>query len=149
MVRWALSHREDDEGFDAAGVLTSWAKKRGRGAWSERENPEPSPSVRNLNGRLAGARIPLPFFPCCRRDPGGRSEEHTSELQSRQYLVCRLLLEKKTPRGDTILEAPLITRFLYHLPAGEELSVPASFGLFQALSLSTVDPAVCSSMTTS
>src|SRR3712207_8733214 len=28
-----------------------------------------------------------------RRDP--RSEEHTSELQSRQYLVCRLLLEKK------------------------------------------------------
>src|SRR3712207_7941395 len=34
------------------------------------------------------------------RQPGGkrhgRSEEHTSELQSRQYLVCRLLLEKKT-----------------------------------------------------
>src|SRR3712207_7779292 len=28
--------------------------------------------------------------------PGQRSEEHTSELQSRQYLVCRLLLEKKT-----------------------------------------------------
>src|SRR3712207_8814608 len=28
----------------------------------------------------------------------GRSEEHTSELQSRQYLVCRLLLEKKTHR---------------------------------------------------
>src|SRR3712207_8478613 len=26
-----------------------------------------------------------------------RSEEHTSELQSRQYLVCRLLLENKTP----------------------------------------------------
>src|SRR3712207_8485556 len=30
-----------------------------------------------------------------------RSEEHTSELQSRQYLVCRLLLEKKT-----LLRAP-------------------------------------------
>src|SRR3712207_8269374 len=29
---------------------------------------------------------------------GGRSEEHTSELQSRQYLVCRLLLEKKKKR---------------------------------------------------
>src|SRR3712207_7223144 len=28
----------------------------------------------------------------------GRSEEHTSELQSRQYLVCRLLLEKKKKR---------------------------------------------------
>src|SRR3712207_7870980 len=30
-----------------------------------------------------------------RRFKGIRSEEHTSELQSRQYLVCRLLLEKK------------------------------------------------------
>src|SRR3712207_8438580 len=29
------------------------------------------------------------------RDGDERSEEHTSELQSRQYLVCRLLLEKK------------------------------------------------------
>src|SRR5258707_7405231 len=31
----------------------------------------------------------------CRSPSHGRSEEHTSELQSRQYLVCRLLLEKK------------------------------------------------------
>src|SRR3712207_8837648 len=30
-----------------------------------------------------------------RRPAAARSEEHTSELQSRQYLVCRLLLEKK------------------------------------------------------
>src|SRR3712207_8956074 len=30
-----------------------------------------------------------------------RSEEHTSELQSRQYLVCRLLLEKKTSEART------------------------------------------------
>src|SRR5258707_6406512 len=46
-------------------------------------------------------------FLCCMKSPDGqefwnaveyheiRSEEHTSELQSRQYLVCRLLLEKK------------------------------------------------------
>src|SRR5258707_3549669 len=36
-----------------------------------------------------------------------RSEEHTSELQSRQYLVCRLLLEKKktTPRYALLLGA--------------------------------------------
>src|ERR1035437_10406045 len=35
--------------------------------------------------------------PLCRARDGScwRSEEHTSELQSRQYLVCRLLLEKK------------------------------------------------------
>src|SRR3712207_8809238 len=32
-----------------------------------------------------------------------RSEEHTSELQSRQYLVCRLLLEKKNQRAATAL----------------------------------------------
>src|SRR3712207_8468882 len=31
----------------------------------------------------------------CPARPTSRSEEHTSELQSRQYLVCRLLLEKK------------------------------------------------------
>src|SRR5947209_14807286 len=31
----------------------------------------------------------------CKVAPVARSEEHTSELQSRQYLVCRLLLEKK------------------------------------------------------
>src|SRR3712207_8469370 len=33
---------------------------------------------------------------------GSRSEEHTSELQSRQYLVCRLLLEKKKDILDII-----------------------------------------------
>src|SRR3712207_1086064 len=37
-------------------------------------------------------------------DPTFRSEEHTSELQSRQYLVCRLLLEKKI----TLLNVTLI-----------------------------------------
>src|SRR3712207_7503952 len=34
-------------------------------------------------------------LPCCLRRARIRSEEHTSELQSRQYLVCRFLLEKK------------------------------------------------------
>src|SRR5215217_8869233 len=36
-----------------------------------------------------------------RRGPG-RSEEHTSELQSRQYLVCRLLLEKKKKKTNPV-----------------------------------------------
>src|SRR3712207_7052996 len=35
--------------------------------------------------------------------PNVRSEEHTSELQSRQYLVCRLLLEKKKINTHKIL----------------------------------------------
>ncbi len=55
MVRWALSHRQDD-GFDAARVLTAWAKKRGRGAWSGRPHG-PSSTKEGINGRLAEALI--------------------------------------------------------------------------------------------
>src|SRR3712207_7738953 len=39
---------------------------------------------------------------------GDRSEEHTSELQSRQYLVCRLLLEKKKKITQSTLSPILI-----------------------------------------
>src|SRR3712207_7788594 len=41
-----------------------------------------------------------------------RSEEHTSELQSRQYLVCRLLLEKK----KNIIFLSFITSFIFSSP---------------------------------
>src|SRR3712207_7403208 len=41
-----------------------------------------------------------------------RSEEHTSELQSRQYLVCRLLLEKKKNIFSTIF----FTNYRFNLP---------------------------------
>src|SRR5690348_18074458 len=40
-------------------------------------------------------------FPCIREIPSGRSEEHTSELQSPVHLVCRLLLEKKKKKTKT------------------------------------------------
>src|SRR5438445_5769693 len=43
-------------------------------------------------------RLVAPERGCCR--PVLRSEEHTSELQSRQYLVCRLLLEKKKEQNN-------------------------------------------------
>src|SRR3712207_8439761 len=43
-----------------------------------------------------------------RARPGARSEEHTSELQSRQYLVCRLLLEKKITYFSTLQQLPLL-----------------------------------------
>src|SRR3712207_7542015 len=61
-------------------------------------------------GRTCGAAdlVDGPFRPT--KNPschGHRSEEHTSELQSRQYLVCRLLLEKKK---TTILTTITITR---------------------------------------
>src|SRR3712207_7242506 len=45
----------------------------------------------NLGG-TGGHRVPIAGVA---GDQQSRSEEHTSELQSRQYLVCRLLLEKK------------------------------------------------------
>src|SRR3712207_7151059 len=72
----------------------------------------PGLSLAPASPDLAGASVELP------REPGSetrlrealdgfrerylfRSEEHTSELQSRQYLVCRLLLEKKKqPTGS-------------------------------------------------
>src|SRR3712207_7506127 len=43
----------------------------------------------------AARRAPRPNSSNSRAPRSSRSEEHTSELQSRQYLVCRLLLEKK------------------------------------------------------
>src|SRR3712207_7862154 len=51
-------------------------------------SPRPSSSTRRPRGSSRAS-------PPGNGSPTGRSEEHTSELQSRQYLVCRLLLEKK------------------------------------------------------
>src|SRR3712207_6988789 len=56
---------------------------RGVGGHSERDPGGPD------------RRAPAPWVAV----PPRRSEEHTSELQSRQYLVCRLLLEKKKKRA--------------------------------------------------
>src|SRR5258707_5207090 len=60
--------------------------------------PESEPSVAGApTVREVCARILRPLgVPIVFGAPIGRSEEHTSELQSRQYLVCRLLLEKTT-----------------------------------------------------
>src|SRR5690349_23815330 len=58
--------------------------------------------------------------PCCGRAPPAwglgppaapnRSEEHTSELQSRRDLVCRLLLEKKKNRRQATKSVPQVRR---------------------------------------
>src|SRR3712207_7666138 len=65
-------------------------RRRGRTTHALREPVEPARlhegQQKHAPRREAQARV-LPIV--------GRSEEHTSELQSRQYLVCRLLLEKK------------------------------------------------------
>src|SRR3712207_6902729 len=58
--------------------------------------PPPAPRSRRRRPRrpCAPRSRPTARRPSCPRR-SARSEEHTSELQSRQYLVCRLLLEKK------------------------------------------------------
>src|SRR3712207_7797197 len=57
--------------------------------------------------RLGAPREPAPAEGVGAR-AAGRSEEHTSELQSRQYLVCRLLLEKKKKITHTSFRHPHI-----------------------------------------
>src|SRR3712207_7091883 len=54
--------------------------------------PDPQPAGRG-SARCTSAGTPEGRTRCA------RSEEHTSELQSRQYLVCRLLLEKKNKKN--------------------------------------------------
>src|SRR3712207_3045240 len=55
--------------------------------------------VNNVGGSHPGGPVDMPEEVWDRQ----RSEEHTSELQSRQYLVCRLLLEKKTNISSSFL----------------------------------------------
>src|SRR5258707_9869227 len=59
---------------------------------------------RSSRSRLLLVHLALarPESATSRAEPSERSEEHTSELQSRQYLVCRLLLEKKKIRNHYI-----------------------------------------------
>src|SRR5437870_6323477 len=51
--------------------------------------------------RIVGVRSVMPAIAACARS---RSEEHTSELQSRGHLVCRLLLEKKKYKLNDITQ---------------------------------------------
>src|SRR5947209_11801404 len=52
-----------------------------------RNYPDQRPAIETFRGSISITAASV--------KPRKRSEEHTSELQSRQYLVCRLLLEKK------------------------------------------------------
>src|SRR3712207_8778784 len=73
-----------------------------------RSHAEPRHVLRGIEPEVERRHVPDDVFLEKRRQrvhvvrlerlnvPAQRSEEHTSELQSRQYLVCRLLLEKKT-----------------------------------------------------
>src|SRR3712207_8329413 len=79
------AHGEAGRGDDPDRRVGGDPAAAGQGVDQQRrgEAPEPGPDVEVELHHVAGDR------------PAERSEEHTSELQSRQYLVCRLLLEKK------------------------------------------------------
>src|SRR3712207_8968766 len=64
-------------------------------AWPSR----PAPATRRAATATAAA-VAATRAPASSRSAWPRSEEHTSELQSRQYLVCRLLLEKKKKHNE-------------------------------------------------
>src|SRR3712207_8554026 len=70
--------------------------RRCRGPTLRCEGNRPAAGAIRRGGRSPGGKAvrAVPGNPRRCRGPS-RSEEHTSELQSRQYLVCRLLLEKK------------------------------------------------------
>src|SRR3712207_8507637 len=75
--------------FPYTTLFRSAATGRGRTTYARRGESRSRP-VRRARGASATAERSTCSAPC-----STRSEEHTSELQSRQYLVCRLLLEKK------------------------------------------------------
>src|SRR3712207_7460054 len=69
------------------------SRSSGGSSWSSATEPRPGrPGSSGGRGHWVGGRRAASGRAGRRAD---RSEEHTSELQSRQYLVCRLLLEKK------------------------------------------------------
>src|SRR2546429_4662577 len=68
----------------------------------------PGSEARRETSGSSGSSGASRHFHVCRHfypTSGGRSEEHTSELQSRLHLVCRLLLEKKNNNNRDLLSA--------------------------------------------
>src|SRR3989442_7659767 len=67
----------------------------------------------------------------CSHEPHARSEEHTSELQSRPHLVCRLLLEKKKKsRSSALCTLPSTAcRVIIYIDVVESVLLPATSDL--------------------
>src|SRR5690349_23296036 len=82
---------------DRSSDLTRAATSR---RWATAASSCASSSVSPTRSARRRARSPSTTR-CSERAPGRRSEEHTSELQSRRDLVCRLLLEKKNHNNKT------------------------------------------------
>src|SRR5258708_21868667 len=67
---------------------------------------QPAHGSRSVASR---ARLPMGLGACTQRSESHRSEEHTSELQSPDHLVCRLLLEKKKKTTTSELQSASTT----------------------------------------
>src|SRR6266496_5773351 len=88
--------------------------RRGACGRVRRQAPGPAPvrSAAALRRSRRGVRCPVTFRGAVEHHLGMRSEEHTSELQSRRDLVCRLLLEKKKKqKKDVVLQHNKKTNF--------------------------------------
>src|SRR5438445_7579217 len=77
---------------------------------SARAAPNAKVPMYTRAGFTPRAETMLSFCMVARATRPKRSEEHTSELQSRQYLVCRLLLEKKKCRTEIVSNNDCTTR---------------------------------------
>src|SRR5438552_1804771 len=88
-MRMAAGH-----GVTAADILNTWPEERLAGAFADLAD---EPRARRLARAVVRRRVTARP-----RDRRTRSEEHTSELQSPDHLVCRLLLEKKKNKNEQI-----------------------------------------------
>src|SRR3712207_7795782 len=82
--------------FPYTTLFRSSLSRTSTSSWTSRCRNSREPAVQLWPRRLIREDSTSPSISSSVTAPGNtRSEEHTSELQSRQYLVCRLLLEKK------------------------------------------------------
>src|SRR3712207_1544451 len=77
---------------DRFGGITVYTRAPAEGRWKLNENHTTKDDI--VIFEVMAAELDAAWWKTYRHDLEERSEEHTSELQSRQYLVCRLLLEK-------------------------------------------------------
>src|SRR5690625_6209553 len=88
---------------DALPISTAPSRFRGRPPRTHRATGcRKSTAAAGVKSTAAAVLFLQPVARCVR---GGRSEEHTSELQSRGHLVCRLLLEKKKKKNTNYKHA--------------------------------------------
>src|SRR2546422_8472581 len=108
--------------------------------------PDPTPAAARRCRAPPRSRGTPPRFPWSRRGCStDRSEEHTSELQSRLHLVCRLLLEKKKMTANYLFHPPQenttvlnFTLSLWKAEPGSAVPYPLRFALTATMRAVTI-----------